>query len=118
VPELGFNGATSGEGRPVRTFTDLWVTDFSGPEAPAHVVAALGARPAFVDEQPRYDDLAAAISEYRVRYDVEGDEPLGARPHEPGPRLSYDALAARIRGYDRYRGRELDMPNRDVGLER
>ena len=53
-----------------------------------------GLRPAFVDEQGRYDWVARAIDAYRERYGVDGEDPLGPRPFETFPRLAYDEVAA------------------------
>jgi Ti-type conjugative transfer relaxase TraA len=91
-------------------------TDFSGADQPAWITNALGTRPAFVDEQPRYDDLADVIKAFRQRHDIEGDDPIGPRPFESGPRLDYDAVAERIRGFERFRWREVDPPTQDLGL--
>jgi hypothetical protein len=95
-----------------------FATDFSGPEPAAYVVAALGPRPAFVDEQPRYDEAAQSITRYRDRYEVEGDDPLGPRPSDSFDRLEYDLVAAEIRGFERRRWRELEAPAHDLGLGR
>jgi conjugative relaxase-like TrwC/TraI family protein len=91
-------------------------TDFSAPEPPAHIVAALGSRPGFVDEQAKYDELTHMISDYRALHGVEGDDPLGPRPFETFPRLDYDRVAAEVRSYERCRWRELDPPEQDLGL--
>jgi conjugative relaxase-like TrwC/TraI family protein len=102
---------------------DFTATDFSGPEQPVYIVAALGSRPGFVDEQPRYDRITQAIDHYRAQYAVEGDDPLGRRPFEAIPRLAYDAVAAEIRDYERCRWRELEppdleLPERGLGMGR
>ena len=96
----------------------MWATDFSAPERPAWAVRALGPRPAFVDEQPRYDGLAAAIERYRRERDISDDDPLGPRPEDPTARLRHDALAAEVRAFERYRWRELEPPSIESGLER
>jgi conjugative relaxase-like TrwC/TraI family protein len=95
-----------------------FATDFSGPEPAVHIVAALGSRPAFVDEQAHYDQLTNVINDYRMLHAVEGDDPLGPRPFETFPRLAYDAVAAEIRSYERCRWRALDPPERDLGMGR
>jgi len=84
---------------------------FADLEGPQHHVAALGTRPAFVDEQNRYDRVARAIDIYRERFAVDGSDPLGARPFEAFPRLAYDHVAAQIRDYERVRWRELTRPS-------
>ena len=71
-------------------------------------MAALGTRPAFVDEQRRYDRVARAIDTYRERFAVGGPDPLGPRPFETFPRLAYDHVASQIRDYEKVRWRELD----------
>jgi hypothetical protein len=96
--------------------TDFTATDFTGPEPPAHIVAALGPRPFFVDEQGRYDQLAQSINDYRALHLIEGDDPLGPRPFETFPRLAYDAVAAEVARYERRRWRELEGP--ELGMER
>jgi conjugative relaxase-like TrwC/TraI family protein len=93
-------------------------TDFSGPEPAVHIVAALGSRPAFVDEQAHYDQLTHVINDYRTHHDVEGDDPLGPRPFETFPRLAYDAVAADIRSYEGRRWRAPEPPERDLGTGR
>ena len=95
---------------------DRMATDFSGPAQPPWITVALGRRPAFVDEQARYDEIAAAITHYRRHYSIQGDDPLGERPFEARSRLAYDAVAEEIRSYDRRRGRELAAPSLDNGL--
>jgi hypothetical protein len=95
--------------------TDFTATDFTGPEPPAHIVAALGPRPFFVDEQGRYDQLTQSINRYRALHFVEGDDPLGPRPFETFPRLAYDAVAAEIARYERRRWRELEGPELGMG---
>jgi hypothetical protein len=96
--------------------TDFTATDFTGPEPPAYIVAALGPRPFFVDEQGRYDQLTQSINDYRALYSVEGDDPLGPRPFETFPRLAYDAVAAEVDRYEHRRWRELEGP--ELGMER
>ena len=88
-----------------------WRVRFADLEGPQHHVAALGTRPAFVDEQNRYDRVARAIDIYRERFAVDGSDPLGARPFEAFPRLAYDHVAAQIRDYERVRWRELTRPS-------
>jgi hypothetical protein len=88
-----------------------WRVRFADLEGPEHHVAALGTRPAFVDEQNRYDRVARAIDIYRERFAVDGSDPLGARPFEAFPRLAYDHVAAQIRDYERVRWRELTRPS-------
>jgi conjugative relaxase-like TrwC/TraI family protein len=95
--------------------TDFTATDFSGPEPPAHIVAALGPRPFFVDEQGRYDQLTQSIDRYRSLQGVEGDDPLGSRPFETFPRLAYDAVAAEVARYERRRWREREGPELGMG---
>jgi len=93
-------------------------TDFAAPPPPEWVQRALGSRPAFVDEQPAYDKIADAITTYRERYGIEGDEPLGPRPFEAFARLSYNSVAEQIRSYERFRWHEFEPPTLDTGLER
>jgi Ti-type conjugative transfer relaxase TraA len=95
---------------------DFTATDFTEPEPPAHIVAALGPRPYFVDEQGRYDQLTQSIDDYRALHVIEGDDPLGPRPFETYPRLAYDAVAAEIARYGSRRWRELTGP--ELGMER
>jgi len=95
---------------------DSLATDFSGPAQPPWITGVLGPRPAFVDEQPRYDEIAAAITLYRRHHSIQGDDPLGERPFEVSSRLAYDAVAAQIRAYGRRRWRELNAPSLDTGL--
>jgi hypothetical protein len=95
---------------------DSLATDFSDPAQPPWITGVLGPRPAFVDEQPRYDEITAAITLYRRHYSIEGDDPLGDRPFEASSRLAHDAVAAQIRAYGHRRGRELDAPSLDKGL--
>jgi hypothetical protein len=92
-----------------------YATDFSGSEQPAWIVGALGPRPAFVDEQPRYDAVAKSITDYRERYEIVGDDPLGLRPFESMPRIAYEAVAGEIRDYERFLWREIGPPVRDIG---
>jgi conjugative relaxase-like TrwC/TraI family protein len=92
--------------------------DFSGSQTPVYIVAALGSRPGFVDEQPRYDRITQSINHYRAQYAIEGDDPLGPRPFEALPRLAYDEVAAEIRAYERCRWRELEPPERGLGMGR
>ena len=87
-------------------------------ESPAHVLAALGPRPANALERARYDRLTDAVNRYRVKYSIEGDDPLGSRPLEPRARLAYDALSADIAGYERRRARALEPPGFELGLGR
>ena len=83
----------------------VWFADLEGPE---HHVAALGTRPAFIDEQRRYDRVARNIDDaYRDRFGVDGSDPLGPRPLESFPRLAYDKIAAQIRAYEKVRWREI-----------
>ncbi len=93
---------------PMPHTSDRWATDFSGPAPDPGIAKALGSRPAFADEQPRYDALAAGIEEYRRRHGVGGDEPLVDRPREARARLAFDSLSAQIRDYERYRWRQLE----------
>jgi conjugative relaxase-like TrwC/TraI family protein len=95
-----------------------FATDFSSPEPPAHIVAALGSRPGFVDEQAHYDQLTQAINDYRELHDINGDDPLGPRPFETFPRLDYDRVAGEIRAYERRRWRELDPPEQALEMGR
>ena len=88
--------------------SERWATDPSGPLPSPSITEALGSRPAFVDEQPRYDELAVAIEEYRRRHGIDGEDPLGDRPREVGARLAFDSLNQQIRSYERCRWRQLD----------
>ena len=72
----------------------------------------------FVDEQAHYDQLTHMINDYRALQGVEGDDPLGPRPFETFPRLDYDRVADELRSYERCRWRELDPPERDLGVGR
>jgi hypothetical protein len=92
-----------------------WRVRFANIDSPEHHVAALGTRPAFVDEQRRYDRVARAIDTYRERFFVDGSDPLGPRPFETFPRLAYDHVAAQIRDYEKLRWRELTRPSRGIG---
>ena len=92
-----------------------WRVDFGESEAPEHLVAALGTRPAFVDEQRRYDRVARSIDAYRNRFAVAGADPLGPRPFETFPRLAYDEVAAQIRDYEKVRWRNLTRPSLGIG---
>jgi hypothetical protein len=99
-----------------------WRVRFAHAAPPAHLVAALGTRPAFVDEQRRYDRVARSIDTYRDRFSIEGPDPLGPRPFESIPRLAYDHVAAQIRDYENVRWRELKEPfpgieARDMGAQ-
>jgi conjugative relaxase-like TrwC/TraI family protein len=87
-----------------------WRVEFSEAETPEHLVAALGTRPAFVDEQRRYDRVARNIDTYRAHFGVDGIDPLGRRPFETLPRLAYDEVAAQIVSYEKVRWRELGRP--------
>ena len=97
-----------------------WRVRFADIGPSEHLVAALGTRPAFVDEQRRYDRVARSIDAYRERFAVDGSDPLGPRPFESFPRLAYDQVAAQIRDYEKVRWRELKRPfpsveSRDLG---
>ncbi len=92
-----------------------WRVRFADLEGPQHHVAALGTRPAFVDEQRRYDRVARAIDTYRERFAVGGPDPLGPRPFETFPRLAYDHVASQIRDYEKVRWRELTRPSPGIG---
>jgi hypothetical protein len=92
-----------------------WRVRFADLGGPEHHVAALGTRPAFVDEQHRYDRVARNIDAYRERFGVDGADPLGPRPFETFPRLAYDEVAAQIRAYERVRWRELTQPSPGIG---
>ena len=92
-----------------------WRVRFADIEIPEHHVAALGTRPAFVDEQRRYDRVARNIDAYRERFGVDGADPLGPRPFETFPRLAYDEVAAQIRAYEKVRWRELTQPSPGIG---
>jgi hypothetical protein len=92
-----------------------WRVRFADLESPEHHVAALGARPAFVDEHRRYDRVARAIDTYRERFAVSGADPLGPRPFETFPRLAYDEVAAQIRDYEKVRWRELRRLSPGIG---
>jgi hypothetical protein len=99
-----------------------WSARFADIENPEHHVAALGARPAFVNGQRRYDRVARSIDTYRERFDVAGPDPLGPRPFESFPRLAYDYVAAQIRDYEKVRWRELTrqppgIEARDIGAQ-
>jgi len=96
--------------------TDFTATDFTGPEPPAHIVAALGPRPFFVDEQGRYDQLTQSINRYRALHSVEGEDALGPRPLETFGRLAYESVAAEIARYERRRWREPQGP--ELGMVR
>jgi hypothetical protein len=115
---------TTGTARSVNGLaTDFTATDTSRPAPPAYIAAALGPRPAFVDEQPRYDQITQSINDFRARHAVEGDDPLGPRPFEAFERLAYDRVVAEIRAYERCRWREhaspeLQPPERGLGMGR
>jgi hypothetical protein len=81
-------------------------------------VSALGPRPVHDFERARYDRLTDAINRYRVKYAVEGDDPLGPRPFEARARLGYDALMADISGYGRQHARVLEPSGFELGLGR
>ena len=97
--------------------TDFTATDFTGPEPPAHIVAALGPRPFFVDEQARYDQLTQSINDYRALHGVEGDDPLGPRPFETFPAWPTTRWQPRSARYERRRWRELE-PEPELGMGR
>jgi conjugative relaxase-like TrwC/TraI family protein len=97
----------------MRRTSERWATDLSGPPPSPWITEILGSRPAFVDEQPRYDELAAGIEEYRRRHGVDGEDPLGDRPRGVPARLAFDSLTQQIRSYERCRWRQLD----ERGLE-
>lgn len=97
---------------------NLGEVDSSAPERAAHIVAALGPRPALGTERARYDRLTQSINRYRALYSVEGDDPLGSRPFAARSRLAYDIVASEIRGYERGRWRELEPPGLDRGMGR
>ena len=92
-----------------------WQVRFAALGGPEHHVAALGTRPALVDEQRRYDRVARAIDTYRERFAVDGPDPLGPRPFETFPRLAYDQVATQIRVYEKVRWRELTLRSRGTG---
>jgi UvrD-like helicase C-terminal domain len=92
-----------------------WRVDFGESEVAEHLVAALGTRPAFLDERRRYDRVARNIDAYRERFAVEGSDPLGPRPFETFPRLAYDEVAGQIRDYEKVRWRKLTRPLRGIG---
>jgi conjugative relaxase-like TrwC/TraI family protein len=99
-----------------------WQVQFADGGPSEHLVAALGTRPAFVDEQRRYDRVARSIDTYRERFSIDGSDPLGPRPFESFPRLAYDHVAAQIRDYEKVRWRELTRPlsgieTRDLGAQ-
>ena len=116
VQLLGWSGRHGKAVPEMPSAADRMATDFSGPAQLPWITASLGRRPAFVDEQARYDEIAAAISRYRLHYSIQGDEPLGERPFESRSRLAYDAVAEEVRSYDRRRGRQLAAPSLDNGL--
>jgi Ti-type conjugative transfer relaxase TraA len=116
VQLLGLVGRHGKAAPKVPRAVDRMATDFSGPGQPPWVTGALGRRPAFVDEQARYDKIAAAITDYRRHFSIQGDDPLGERPFEARSRLAYDAVAEQIHAYERRRWRELDAPSLDTGL--
>jgi hypothetical protein len=92
-----------------------WRVRFADLEGPEHHVAALGTRPAFIDEQRRYDRVARNIDAYRDRFGVDGSDPLGPRPFESFPRLAYDKIATQIRAYEKVRWREFTRPSPAIG---
>jgi hypothetical protein len=99
-----------------------WRVRFADAAPPAQLVAALGTRSAFVDEQRRFDRVARSIDTYRERFSFDGPDPLGPRPFESLPRLAYDHVAAQIQDYEKVRGRELTRPfpgieARDIGAQ-
>ncbi len=83
-----------------------------------YLVPVLGRRPAFLDERAVYDDLAAAITDYRTHNGIDGDDALGAPPLAATSRLVHDDLSRRISAYQRRLGREIVVDNRDRGLGR
>jgi UvrD-like helicase C-terminal domain len=87
-----------------------WRVEFADEDPKEHLVVALGRRPAFVDEQRRYDRVARSIDTYRERFSVEGSDPLGPRPFESFPRLAYDHVATLIKDYEKVRWRESPRP--------
>jgi hypothetical protein len=93
---------------------------FADIESPEHHVVALGARPASVNGQRRYDRVARNIDAFRERFDVKGPDPLGPRPFETFPRLAYDEVVNQIQDYERMSWRELNrqspgIETRDLG---
>lgn len=80
--------------------------------------AVLGRRPAFLDERAVYDDLAAAITDYRTHHGIDGDDALGPPPLAAASRLVFDDLARRISTYQRRLGREIALDHSDRGLGR
>ena len=110
---LGWPGRGEEVEPPMRCTSDHWATEVSGPSPSLRITEVLGSGPAFVDEQSRYGELAAAIEEYRRRHGVDGEDPLGERPREVRARLAFDSLTQQIRSYERSRWRQLD----ERGLE-
>jgi nucleotide-binding universal stress UspA family protein len=104
---LGWPGRGEEVEPPMRRMSDRGATDNSGSQPSRWIIEILGSRPTFADEQPRYDEIAAAIEEYRRRHGVDGEDTLGDRPREVRARLAFDSLTQEIRSYERSRWREL-----------
>jgi hypothetical protein len=69
----------------------------------------MGKRPLFLDERRDYDRLAWAITDYRRRYGVTGDDALGPRPFAALQRSAYESVLADLRQYQRRLGRSLEL---------
>jgi hypothetical protein len=105
---LGWPGRGEEVEPQMRRTSDRGATDSSGPLPYPWITEILGSRPPFADEQHRYDEIAAAIEEYRRRHGVDGEDALGDRPREVRARLAFDSLTQQIRSYERCRWREFD----------
>ena len=108
-PDDGTVGLVRGE----ESFPDLAVTgDALEPTLKAEVRylgPVMGKRPLFLDERRDYDRLARAITDYRRRYEITGDDALGPRPFASLQRSAYESVLADLRQYQRRLGRSLDL---------
>jgi conjugative relaxase-like TrwC/TraI family protein len=69
----------------------------------------MGKRPLYLDERQDYDRLARAITDYRRRYEITGDDALGPRPFAALQRSAYESVLADLRQYQRRLGRSLEL---------
>jgi conjugative relaxase-like TrwC/TraI family protein len=101
---------------PVRhevTFPDVAITsESSEPMLEAelgYLGPVMGKRPLFRDERRDYDRLARAITDYRRRYGVTGDDLLGPRPFAALQRSAHESVLAELRQYQRRMGHSLEL---------